>query len=156
MSNPIVIKKSQDEEIEVAMWAAFLEFTVQAKEEELSSVQRIAYITNWYSSELLNGGHLQYIYNIERFKHEEVISSLEILGAKCQCDVLQKVMDLYIVVKNEIPKDYDGYISWNEKSGYEVQIFEYDQQFYQCRPEIETELLVKFLKQNEDKFIKWI
>ncbi|MGI9533150.1 DMP19 family protein [Lutimonas sp.] len=155
MSSAIEINKSPHEDIDVVRWNGFIDFVTQANEEELSQVQRIAYIANWYNSEILNGGHLQYLYNLGYFDHNEVISALEELGAIDQCDVLRKVMEFHESAKINMPTDHEKYINWNEEYGYEVKIFEFDKQFYECRPEIETELLGDFVKQNEENFIKW-
>ena len=155
MANPITLKKSNYIDPYAARWEEFLNFLVCEDYNNLTEKQKIASITNWFNNELLSGGFESYFYNLGKYQHDDVVNALIELEAICQNSVLKKVMEYYNEVRDRIPNDYDEYMIWNEEAGYEKKITEFNLQYYDCRPEIETELLERFLDQNESEFIKW-
>lgn len=156
MSDPIEVSKRAYDSFQGEKWNALIDLISGADLDELTPVQRIAHLAWWYSSEVLNGGHEQYFGNKDYFDHTEVISALNSLGAKCQRNILREVLAYYLKSQKEMPNDYDEYIVWEQEYGYGSQMSTFDQQFYDCRPEIETELLENYLNGNESEFIKWV
>ena len=156
MRAPIEVSKSANAAFDGERWNAFIDFISRSNLDELTRIQRVAHLAWWYSSEVLNGGHDQYFGNKESFDHLEVISALDDLNAKCQRNVLQDPWAYYENIKKEIPDGYDEYIAWEKEVGYSKQMIEFDERFYICQPEIETELLEAYLNKHEAEFIKWI
>ena len=156
MSKPMEVSKKAYDSFEGEKWNALIELISWAELDELTRVQRVAHFAWWYSSEVLNGGHEQYFGNKDYFDHIEVINCLETMGAKCQGNVLKEAMAYFTKAQKEMPDGYEEYVVWDKKYGYSNQMSIFDQQFYNCRPEIEVELLDAYLNTYEYEFIKWI
>ena len=156
MTEPKEVSKEAYALFEGERWNAFVDLIMGADLTELTHVQRIAHLANWYSCEVLNGGHDQYFGNKEYFDHFEVIAALNSIGANCQSAVLKEALTYYMKAIGNMPEGYDEYIAWEQDYGYEARMRKFDEQFYACRPEIEAELLEAYLNTNESEFIKWV
>lgn len=156
MTEPIEVSRKTYASFEGERWNAFIDLISKASLDEVTSIQRVAFLAWWYSSEVLNGGHDQYFGNKAYFEHAEVIESLKTIGAQCQSDVLRSAFAYYSKAQKAMPEEYDEFISWNRRHGYSRQMETFDLKFYDCRPEIETELLEAYLDAHESDFIRWV
>jgi len=155
MSEPIGLSKKAYVAFEGERWNAFIDLLSTARPDETTPVQRVAFRAWVYSSEVLNGGHEQYFGNQQDLNHVEVIDNLKTLGAHCQSDVLASAFSFESMAQTSMPEGYEAYVSWDEEYGYSEKLRVFDLDFYRCRPEIETELLQRYLDVNESEFIKW-
>ena len=156
MSEPKEVSKEAYASFDGESWNALVDVISGADHNELTPVQRMAHLVWWYSSEVLNGGHDQYFGNRKHFDHSEVIAALDSLGANCQSKILKEALIYFIKALGNMPKGYDEYLAWEQDYGYETRMSIFDEQFYECRPEIETELLENYLNANESEFIRWV
>lgn len=156
MSDPIEVSKKAYESFGGEKWNALIDLISRSDLDELTPVQRIAHLGWWYSSEVLNGGHDQYFGNWDCFDHSEVITSLDSLGAICQSKILKRALMYFTNAQKDMPTGYDEYLAWEQEYGYNDQMTNFDLEFYDCRPEIESELLEIYLNANESEFIKWV
>jgi hypothetical protein len=156
MSEPIEVSKEAYACFERERWNALIDVISGASLDELTAVQRKAHLAWWYSSEVLNGGHDRYFGNNANLDHSEVIAALESSGALCQSKIPGIAEAYFIKAQGDMPKGYDEFLTWEQKYGYGLQMGEFDNQFYQCRPEIETALLEDYLDKNESESIKWV
>ena len=155
MSEPIEVSKKPQAAVDGEAWNAFIDLISRNELQDLTPVQRIARLTWWYSSEVLNGGHDQYFGNNKHIDHWEVIPALVEIGAEQQSQLLVEVLDYYRKARTEMPDGYDEYIAWERNYGYDDQMRQFDSRFHDCRPEIDA-LLEAYLQQHEDHFIKWV
>ena len=149
MSEPKEVSKEAYASFEGERWNALIDVVS-------GPIQRVAHLVLCYSGDVLNGGHDQYFGNKENFDLSEVIAALNSVGATCQSEVLKEALIYYLKALENMPQGYDEYIAWEQDYGYEAQMRKFDEQFYACRPEIETELLEDYLNKNESEFIKWV
>ena len=156
MSKPIQVSKKAYRVFDGARWNALVSLLSTANLDETTPIQRVALLAWVYSSEVLNGGHEQYFVNRNDIDHIEVMEALHGIGAYCQSDVLRSALACHSDARRNMPEGYDEYIAWDERYGYSKQLSVFDQQFYNCRPEIETALLEAHLDRYESQFIKWV
>jgi len=156
MSAPIKVSKAAHASFEGEAWNALIDLISGNDPEELTPVQRTAHLAWVCSSEVLNGGHDQYFGNQEHLDHREVISALTVPGAVRQSEILKEALNYFARAQQEMPDDYEQYVAWDKHYGYGARMIEFDQRFYDCRPEIETELLEAYRGANESEFITWI
>jgi len=155
MSEPTELNRTAYEAFEGERWNALIRLPSAASPDQTTPIQRVAFLAWTYSSEVLNGGHEQYFVNQENLDHPGVIDALKSLGASCQSDVLTSALACHSKAHIQMPEGYDEYVSWDEIYGYSGQLRAFDFRFYDCRPEIETELLENYLDANESEFIRW-
>jgi hypothetical protein len=72
-----------------AAWNAFVNLIAVTPTSELASEQRPAHLAFWYSSEVLNGGHLQYFANRGVSQVAATLEALREIGAHQHIPVLQ-------------------------------------------------------------------
>jgi len=155
MSNPIEVSKKAYASFEGEKWNAMADLLSRSDLEELTAVQRLAHLAWWYNNEVLNGGHDQYFVNKDYFVHSEVISALHSLGAVNQSNILREALIYLTKAIDHMPNDYDEFIAWDKEYRYGDQMSIFDNQFYNCRPDID-ELLENYLATNESEFIQWV
>ena len=71
-------------------WNAFVDLLSSVHYEELTPVQRVAYLAFCYDSEVKSGGHLRYFRNHGTDRLEETLAALGRLGAVGQQGVLER------------------------------------------------------------------
>ena len=69
-------------------WNAFIDLLAMESFDDLSERQRLAHLVFWYSSEVENGGHLQYFLNQGTQHLGSTISALAELGMNCYEQIL--------------------------------------------------------------------
>jgi len=156
MTEPKKISRNAFAEFDGERWNAYVELLTRSELDELTPNQRSAYLAYWYSSEVLNGGHEQYFGNKEHFNHAEVVEALMVLGAESQADILRRALAFHQRSEKLLPERYDEFVVWNEDYGYSRTLWEFDRRFYMCRPELEADLLERYLDAHEAEFIEWI
>lgn len=80
--------------------------------EVLSECERIFYTTDIFEGEINNGGFEQYIYNSSGQTANEIITALNIIGAKQITEIYQKVFDIFSC---EIPTEQEKREEWFDK-----------------------------------------
>ena len=118
---------------------------------DLSPAQRVAHLVFQYDSEVLNGGHLQYFENVGTSRVEETLSSLEVMGAHHQRDILAETVAIYRKVNPEESKvqSVEEFVELALEGTYS----EFDNRYYACNPRIQ-ELLEAYLQAHFDEFIE--
>jgi hypothetical protein len=124
-------------------WNSFIDLIASIPMDEMTPVQRVAFLAWLYSCEVLNGGHGQYFENCSQFDHEEVIDALMTIGATKQARILRKAWDVRMSTHESV-------------SALGNLMNKIDMEFYDCRPEIEAGFLERYLDSNESAFIDWI
>jgi hypothetical protein len=81
MKRSLVTGPSPGLDLEATIWNGFVELLALSRPEELTPEQRPAQLVFWYQSEVLNGGHLQYVVNRGSAEAREAIGALESFGA---------------------------------------------------------------------------
>jgi hypothetical protein len=155
MSAPIELSRKAYDLFEGERWNALIQLLATTSPDETTPIQRVAFLTWTYNSEVLNGGHDQYFASKNDFDHSEVIEALKVLGASCQSDILGSALAYVSTAQTHMPEGYDEFISWDKQCGYSDRLRGFDLHFYDCHPEIEPKLLDAYLDANESAFVKW-
>ena len=156
MSDPITVSRAAHAADESVQWDAFIGLIAGAVPADLTPVQRVAHLAWWYSSEVLNGGHDQYLGSGEEIDHREVINALTTIGARCQADVLAEALTYFREAATTMPDDYAELLRWQEQYGYAGTMGAFDRRFHACRPPIEASLRERYLRDHEPAFIRWV
>ena len=138
------------EKFEGERWNAFNDLCGMSEMNQLTPLQRIAYLAWWYDSEVKNGGHFQYFVNRSEFNHTEVIRFLNQIGALPQSKILSRALAAYDHDK-VFPETKGEYL----KKEKEADLLNFDREYSACKPEI-MDLLGKYLDEHESEFIEWV
>ena len=130
-------------------WNAFVDILAMEQYDDLSAVQRIAYLCFWYDSEVQNGGHLQYFENRGIKQLEDTLIALGVLGADCQKELLTTAARLFSGQPRMKIRTVDEYVAEAHRGEFDT----LDSAFYACVPSIQ-ELLKTYFRQNESHFIE--
>lgn len=156
MVDPVKVSKKAFVEFDGVKRNALIEICTMPTMEELTPLQRIAYLVFWYEEEVINGGHDQYFGNKAGFDQNEVVQALIELNANCQAELLRNVWEYYYNTEKDRPNDFDEFLAWyNQENGVYETLVSYDLKFNECSPTVD-ELLDKFLEKYEGEFIEWI
>lgn len=131
--------------------------------DDIASPKKIAALCFFYDSEIQNGGHIQYFTNDEGLNYKETLVALEIIGAKKQQRILEKVIELYKTLKLKDIKSEKEYIE-EVLVGYDYEfendkkeemfgdmIEKCDMEYYNCTPEI-AELIDRYANKHKKEF----
>jgi len=129
-------------------WNAYNELLAMSNIDELSPVQRMAYLAYWYCSEVENGGHDQYFGNQSHFNQEEVIAALREIGAEAQADILAQAC----VIERSITAG--DYVETADEDSFPLRRL--DLAFANCPKPIIPDLLATYLDNHEAEFIEWV
>jgi hypothetical protein len=132
------------------IWNAFLDLICLTAYEDLTPNQRGAQLAFFYESEVFNGGHLQYFENQGTGHLEETLAALEVIGATCQRQVLEKASQKLSTKSRPKIRTLLEYHHRALEREYDA----YDNAFYKCQPEIAA-LLDKFLVERLEEFIEF-
>ena len=124
-------------------WNAFIDLIASIPMDEMTPSQRIAYLAWIYSCEVLNGGHSQYFENCSQYDHTEVTDALITIGATKQARILGRAWEIHTSTQESV-------------STLDQLMNKIDMEFYNCKPDIEGDLLERYLDANESAFIDWI
>jgi hypothetical protein len=111
------------------IWNAFVDLLASASHDELTAVQRVAYLAFHYDAEVTSGGHARFLQHAGAARLDETVSALATLGAVAQGDVLRRA----------------GHAASTE-------LARLDDEFHRCRPEIHV-LLQGWLERHQEQFI---
>lgn len=111
------------------IWNAFVDLLASAAHDELTAIQRVAYLAFHYDAEVTSGGHARFLEHAGAARLAETVSALATLGAAAQGDVLRRA----------------GHAAT-------AALARLDDEFHTCRPEIHV-LLQGWLERYQDQFI---
>lgn len=115
-------------------WNAFVDLLSTVGYDELTAIQRIAFLAFRYDCDIQNGGHLRYFRNQGTERLEETTAALARLGAKGQQAVLERAAAAWRLLPSGSPLD------------------PLDDDYHACRPEIPVRLEA-WLQAHIDEFI---
>lgn len=130
-------------------WNTFVELVIMSKYEELSQRQRGAHLAMWYSSEVNNGGHLQYFENRGTEHVDETIGALRAIGGETQAKILVKARDRYFSHARQPIQTVFEYVAQARQGEYD----DLDMAFYDATPTID-ELLEKHLQEHKEWYLE--
>jgi hypothetical protein len=147
----ITVSKKALENEPYLKWNSFIEIISSNEFHDLTPKQRIAQLAFWYDSEVQNGGHLYYFENIGIEYLDETIEALNILDAKCQQNILSKASAIHNTkTRSKITSQEDMI-----KRALEGEYSEYDEEYYECKPDINYYLKM-YLEENINEFINFV
>ncbi|HTC17630.1 MAG TPA: DUF4375 domain-containing protein [Stellaceae bacterium] len=127
-------------------WNGYLDFMCYAIYEELTPIQRIAFLSDRYYNEVYNGGHLQYFLNDEERHAKEAIEALPALGGSDHAAVLKTALETF----NSNPPLKDYSLSWAERAKI---MHKFDRDLWACKPDFES-LLKNYFESHFSDFIE--
>jgi hypothetical protein len=148
MSEPRRVSRHQLGDDPYIVWNEYVSLLAHADLQDLTEVQRAAYLVFWYEQEVQNGGHLQYFENRGTAESSETISALGRLGATCQADVLSRAAARYSGKPRPKIESVDEYID----VALEGEFDDLDQAFHACQSSL-VEALEKYLAGNQREFV---
>lgn len=143
------ISRSDIEKEPYQLWNAFIDLLAMEEYESLNNVQRIAYLSFWYDSEVNNGGHLQYFENQGIHHLEETISALKNIGADKQSQILSAAGKRYLKKRRNPVLSAAEFVF----KALEGEFDEFDSKYYNCSPTV-NDFLEKYLKSHQDQFVQ--
>lgn len=143
------VNQADLEENEYLAWNAYVDLLAMENFENLTDVQRKVHLIFWYSSEVENGGHLQYFLNRGIEEVKPTIRALSELGMDCQRQILSDAIEF--VESNPIGEinSVDDFID----EALEDNLRQFDQRFWRCVKQ-PHEFLETYLAENLDAFIE--
>src|SRR5207247_2427928 len=122
-------------------WNAFINLVGASEYTELTPVQRVARLAFLYDAAVQNGGHLQYFENHRLSYLKETLAALKTIGANCQHDLLVSAARRWKSSPRKIIRTVAEYVARARQEEFSAE----DSGYYQCRPEICTDLLERYL-----------
>ncbi|MDQ2746029.1 MAG: DMP19 family protein [Acidobacteriota bacterium] len=136
--------------LEIALFEEIIPLFFQKDKTELTLIQHKVLVTFIYDSEVLNGGHLQYLQNQGTRNIPQILTFLEETGAICQKEILNEVFK-YVQGNPVIPVET---IEQYQARAMQGEFFDFDMAYYKCTPEIGTELLPQYVNQHLAEFVE--
>ncbi len=130
------------------VWNAYVDLLAVSSLETLDSVQRPAALVFAYESEIQNGGHLQYFENRREDRKEEVIESLDRLGAAYHADLLRAASALWQKEDRSRISSAEDYVD----EALEEEFSEFDRRFHEAPTSLVT-VLEDYLKRFQHHFV---
>jgi hypothetical protein len=90
------LSKQLVEKEEYQIWNSFIDILAMEEEDTLTDIQKHAKRAFWYESEVQNGGHSQYFENIKYENYNEIINSIEIVGAIEHSKLLKEAVEILL------------------------------------------------------------
>lgn len=131
------------------VWNSFVDLVATEDYEELTEVQKIAYLVFWYDAEVQNGGHLQYLLNSAGQRAEKALMALSAMKLDCQKITLTEAISLASEHPLEDIETVDDYVA----EALENRFIEQDSRYYACEPGA-MDVLELYLKANLNEFIE--
>ena len=129
-------------------WNQFVDLLTMKDYNDLSEIQKVAYLCFWYDSEVENGGHLQYFVNHGISLLYELEAALKQLKADSQAKILTKAINVLINIGIPKIERVEEFV----EEALEGKFDEIDSEYYDCEPTIH-DLLEKYLEEYEEDFI---
>lgn len=127
MKRRIIIKKMlEDNPFE--KWNQFIDLLAMEDYNDLTEIQRVAYLCFWYDSEVQNGGHLQYFVNRGTSLLNETALALVELGALQQITILSEAINILYAVGISKIESINDYIAEALEGKYD----DIDSKYYSC------------------------
>ncbi len=132
-------------------WNAFVDLLAIEDFDDLTEIQRNAFLLFWYDSEVHNGGHFQYFVNSAGNRAKDTILALSTLNMHCLSKVLQQAYD-YVSLNpiDEIDSADDFVIQASD-----VNFRKFDESFYRCG-KIPMDYLESYLEKHFEHFIELV
>ena len=130
------------------VWNAYVDMLAVSPLESLDAVQRPAALVFAYESEVQNGGHLQYFENRREDRKEEVIESLELLGAGHHAGVLRAAVAVWQKKERGRIASAQGFVD----EALEAEFAEFDRRFHEATVPL-TSTLDHYLKRLQQHFV---
>jgi len=131
---------------------AFVDLMLTSKPAQLSPTQRVAYQAFWYDSAIRNGGHVPYLTAQPLEAIQQVIASLELLGADAQADLLREALERWRERERPPAGQTPSYLRGTVPG--EGEFLDLDSFYAECQPAI-PELLERYLDENFAEFIQY-
>lgn len=135
---------------EQAVFDEVISLIFQKEPLELTSRQKKTALLLIYDNEINNGGHLQYFHNQGTEYIEEVLAGLEEIGASCQKEILEKAFEhakTFPVQPVETLEEY-------HERAIQGEFTDLDMLYYDCSPEIGSELLPQYVQKYLNEFVE--
>ena len=150
MSAPIRISQEKAASPK-ARWDALSDFCAFAEIDDLTPVQRMAYLAYWYSGLIIMGGHREYFLHSLYARHPAIVAALRAIGAYEQAEILVKADKLVKAARDQAPEYYEN----RHLAGVEfADLTESDDAFERCARSIRQSLMA-YLDKNEREFIEY-
>jgi len=149
MSEPLHISREDLSAGSHITWNAFVGFLASANYENLTEIQRAAFLVFCYESEVQNGGHMQYFENLGLNRLAETANALRTMHAECFADVLVNA-SRQRSSRNRVPIQSSAEYALQAQ---QEELSEFDSSFHKCKTEL-IKLLEQFMKKNLDSFIR--
>jgi hypothetical protein len=147
----MVLRKLNKEAVQATpwvLWNGFVDLIAKEDYRDLDAIQRPAHLVFWYESEVQNGGHLQYFENRGTEHLAETITSLGVLGAIGQQQVLHEAGELYLGRSRPRIASVEEFCA--TALGGEFAVF--DRRFHECAPLLQ-QCLESYLRSHQSSFV---
>jgi hypothetical protein len=148
---PALVTKFALEQNCSAHWNAFIELLSTPEHEDLSAVQRAAYLVLRYESEVQNGGHLQYLTNCSLSQvHEAAIALRHMHGGSTYGRVLEQALIRWRSATRLSPANTLEFVAIALEGEFE----DLDDAFHACQAETPlVKVLERYFAAHEPDFI---
>ena len=145
------IRKSEFVNEPHCVWNAFVDLLAMEAYEELTQIQKPAFLVFWYDTEVQNGGHLQYFHNSAGQRAVETLEALTALKMDRQRAILADAISFVSenpITEIEAVEDYMA-------EALDHKFDKFDSRYYRCEPSA-MDILEEYLKVHLDEFIEVI
>ena len=151
MVKPAKITREQLAAGSYVVWNEFVQLLAFAKWEELTPVQRPAFLAFWYEHEVQNGGHYQYFQNRGIGELDELIPALRAISAHSHADVAAQAQELIALGPPKVAHTVEEFVDGAREGTFD----DLDAAFHECSPTI-VEALEAYLREHEGDFVEYV